>query len=63
MMEAPDTNPTAELVIEEVSWNKRRLLRRRKNVFQSRISVGLLSEVCAAAAAAADWGEEEAEDA
>jgi 16S rRNA C1402 (ribose-2'-O) methylase RsmI len=60
-MEAPDTNPTAEVVIDEVSWNNRRLRRRRKNVFQSRISVGLLSDACAPVAA--EPGAEDADDA
>lgn len=61
MREAPDTNPIADVVTDEVSWNNRRFLRRRKNVFQSRSSVGLLSEPCALEAAAPDA--EEAEDA
>ena len=58
--EAPDTKPKADVVIDELSWKKRRFLRRRKNVFQLRSSVGLLSG--ASAVAAVDSGAGEAED-
>lgn len=59
--EAPDTKPKADVVIDELSWKNRLFRRRRKNVFQSRSSVDLLS--ADSAAEAAESGADDAEDA